>query len=258
MSKPRVYRTEGLVLKAFDVGEADRILTLYTPHSGKLRVVAKGVRRTRSRMSGHLDLFTRSNVLVASARQLDIVTQADTVENFRPLRDDLWRLSYCHYVAELVDSFGSEALANYPLYKLAIATLRRLSTASDLPLVVRAFELQLLGMTGYRPQLHRCLHCDHTIEPGVNHFSSKMGGILCPGCRMADHASSTISVAALKLMRNLQTNEEAMLQLEGLDDTLHREVEKHLHEYIVYRLESRPRSFAFLERLRSEQAFANS
>src|SRR5437588_93894 len=109
-SAPRVYRTEAIVLRGYDYGEADRILTLYTPNSGKLRAIAKGVRRTKSRMAGHLDLFTRSNMLVARGRQLDIVTQAETIESFRSMRDDLSRVSLAHYVAELVDSFTAEQL----------------------------------------------------------------------------------------------------------------------------------------------------
>lgn len=252
MPTARVYRTEALVLKAFDYGEADRILTLYTPNHGKMRAVAKGVRKTKSRMSGHLDLFTRSNLLVARGRQLDIITQAETVENFRLMRDDLLRSSYCHYVAELVDGFSPEHLANYPVYALTVTALRRLSGSAPVELAVRAFELQLLGMTGYRPQLHRCLHCDEPVVPQINRFSSKLGGILCPNCAHADAAAGPISVGAQKVLRNLQTNEQAMFQVATIDEDVHREVERRLQEYIVYRLEARPRSLAFLERLRLE------
>lgn len=253
-SAPRVYRTEAIVLKGYDYGEADRILTFYTPHIGKLRAVAKGVRRTKSRMSGHLDLFTRSSLLLARGRQLDIVTQAQTIESFRPLRDDLWRVSLAHYVAELVNGFTAEALANFPLYALTANTFRRLSSAAGAELAVRSFELQLLGLTGYRPQLHRCLNCASEITPQENAFSAKMGGILCPDCRVADRAAAPISVDALKAMRNLQTNENAMLQLGSLPEPVARELDQRLQEYIAYRLESRPRSLKFLEQLRSEGA----
>jgi DNA repair protein RecO (recombination protein O) len=203
-------------------------------------------------MSGHLDLYTRSTIMLARGRQLDIVTQADTVETFRALREDLWRTSYAHYVAELLDGFSAEALPNYPVYALAVTTFRRLASSSNLRLAVRAFELQLLGMTGYRPQLHRCLHCDATIQPQVNRFSAKMGGVLCPDCAGLDSAAAPISVPALKVLRNLQTNEGAMLELSSIDPDAVQEVEERLGEYITYRLESRPRSLAFLQRLRAE------
>ncbi|HEX6507950.1 MAG TPA: DNA repair protein RecO [Chloroflexota bacterium] len=252
MKSPRVYRTEAIVLKGYNYGEADRILTLLTPHAGKLRAVAKGVRKTKSRMSGHVDLFTRSSLLVARGRQLDIVTQAETVEIFRAIREDLWRTSYAHYVAELLDAFSAEALPNYPVYALAVDTLRRLSGATQLDLAVRAFELQLLSLNGYRPQLHRCLHCDATIQAQINRFSAHMGGVLCPDCSALDKAATPISVSALKVLRNLQTNEDAVVGLPALDGEVRREVENRLGEYIAFRLESRPRSLGFLERLRAE------
>jgi DNA repair protein RecO (recombination protein O) len=248
----RIYRTEAIVLKGYDYGEADRILTLLTANSGKLRAIAKGVRRTKSRMSGHVDLFTRSSLLIARGRQLDIVTQADTLENFRPMRNDLWKSSLCHYIAELLDGFSAENLASYPLYILAVTTLRRVAATRDLELVLRSFELQLLALTGYRPQLHRCLNCDSAIQPQTNRFSFAMGGVLCPGCASVDGAAPAVSVSALKLMRNLQTNEHSTLALSHVPEDIHREVEHRLQEYISYRLETRPRSIAFLERLRGE------
>lgn len=251
---PRVYRTEGIVLKGYDFGEADRILTLYTPQLGKLRVVAKGMRRTKSRMGGHLDLFTRSNLLVARGRQLDIITQAETIETFGGMRSDLVRLSYAHYVAELVDAFSVEQMANYPAYATTVATLRRIAEIDDPALSVHSFEIQLLGLMGYRPQLHRCLNCDASIQPVSNRFSPKMGGVLCPNCASEDHAARPISVDALKLLRNLQTNESATLQLASVPSDVGQEVESRLQEYIAYRLEKGPRSVRFLEQLRAEGA----
>lgn len=252
MDKPRLYRTEAVILKGYNYAEADRILTLYTPHQGKLRAVAKGVRRTKSRMAGHLDLFMRSTLLVARGRQLDIITQAEALESFQPMRQDLWRLSYGHYVAELVEGFSAEQLANYPLYAATVRTLRNLASSNSLDLLVRAFELQLLGLTGYQPQLHRCLNCDAEILPQVNRFSSKLGGVLCPDCAIADGAAPAITVEALKVLRNLQRNESAMLQGVTVRDEVQREVERRLQDYIVYRLEARPRATRFLERLRAE------
>lgn len=252
MDKPRLYPTEAVVLKGFDYGEADRLLTLYTPNLGKIRCIAKGVRRTKSRMSGHLDLFTRSNLLIARGRQLDIVTQAETIEHFPAMRQDLLRSSNAHYVAELVENFSAEQMANYPVYALTVATLRRVADHPLLDLVLRSFELQLLAMTGYRPQLHRCLHCEAEIAPQANRFSSRLGGVLCPNCVAADPSAPAITVDALKLMRNLQVNELAVLQLPAVNEAAAGEVEQRLREYILYRLESVPRSLKFLERMRAE------
>lgn len=251
-TQPRVYRAEAVVLKGYDYGEADRILTLYTPHAGKVRAIAKGMRKTKSRLGGHLDLFTRSTLLIARGRQLDIVTQAETIDAFRPLREDLGRLSYAHYVAELVDGFSAEDLGNIELYDLLLLTLQRVATHPRPDIAIRSFEMRLLDVTGFRPQLQRCVHCETPIEPEVNAFSIKLGGVLCPRCRFADNAAPAIGVNALKLLRNLQRDEKAVLGLFDLPMDLTDEVERRLQEYITYRLEARPRSVSFLDRLRSE------
>src|SRR5437764_13336849 len=120
MSQLHVFRTEALVLRRHDFGEADRVLTLYSPWRGKFRAIAKGVRRPKSRLGGHVELFTHVNVLAAQGRNLDIVTQAETVRPFGRIRDDLWKISYACYVAELVDRFTEEHLENQPVFDLLL------------------------------------------------------------------------------------------------------------------------------------------
>jgi DNA repair protein RecO (recombination protein O) len=255
MTAPRVYRTEAVVLRALDFGEADRIVTFYTPHLGKLRATAKGVRRLKSRKAGHLDLFMRSNLLVAAGRNLDIVTQAEGIESFRPLREDLRRSIYAEYVAELVDGFSPDRMANPTLYDLLILTLRRLATVEHVELSVRSFELQLLGLAGYRPELFHCLRCNSVIQAQVNRFSAQAGGVLCPACAGSVPLSRSVSVNALKVMRYLQSNEAAILHVRGLDRGVSEEIEQHLQECIAFRLERRPNSFRFVERLRLEGVY---
>ncbi len=110
--RQRLYRTPAIILKRQDFGEADRILTLFTPERGKLRVIAKGARKITSRKGGHIELFTYSNLLIAKGRNFDIVTQAETIQSFRKLREDLSRITYAYYIAELVDLFTQENEAN--------------------------------------------------------------------------------------------------------------------------------------------------
>ncbi len=106
--RDRLYRVEAIVLKRSDYGEADRLLTLFTPDLGKLRAIAKGARKPSSRKSGHVELFTHSALLIARGRHLDVVTQADTLDAFLPLRENLDRLGFAYYLAELVDQFVEE------------------------------------------------------------------------------------------------------------------------------------------------------
>src|SRR5437868_15487036 len=93
-AREHLYKSEAIVLKRINLGEADKILTIFTPHFGKLRVVSKGVRKVTSRLAGHVELFTRSQMLLARARNLDIVTQSETVDAYWPLHDDLSRLAH--------------------------------------------------------------------------------------------------------------------------------------------------------------------
>src|SRR3712207_4600955 len=147
----RLYRTEAVVLRRMDYGEADRILTLYTPHYGKLRVISKGVRKLTSRLAGHLELFVRTNLMLATGRTFDVVTGAQIVEPYRALHDDLGRVSYAYYVAELLDKLTVDDEENRPAYDLLVATLRALDESTAPDLITRYFELHLLGFMGYRP-----------------------------------------------------------------------------------------------------------
>ena len=118
MSRPRVYKTEAVVLKRTNLGEADNIVTLYTPNLGKIRAVAKGIRRPRSKLCGNLDLLTRSALLLAQGQNLDIVTQCQSIEGFPLVKNDLNRIGCALYIAELLDQFTVEHVENYPVYRL--------------------------------------------------------------------------------------------------------------------------------------------
>src|SRR5918997_442218 len=151
--RSRVYRTEAIVLRRSDFSEADRILTLYTPRFGKRRVIAKGVRKTTSRLAGHIELFTRVSLMLAEGRNLDIVTQAEIVAPYRALREDLERISYAYYVAELLDKLTTDEEGQSPAYGLLVETLDGLDQSFQPEGVVRRFELRLLAILGYRPYL---------------------------------------------------------------------------------------------------------
>jgi len=243
----RLYRTEAVVLKRMDFGEADRLLTLYTPELGKIRVVAKGVRKPTSRKAGHLELFMRSGLLLARGRNLDIVTQAETLDPFLPLRTDLWRVSHACY---------AEGEENYPLYNLLVEALGWICEETDLDRATRFYELRLLGYVGFRPQLFSCAACQEEIKPMVNHFSPERGGVLCPRCGPNQLGAETISLNALKVLRFFQTREYSTCRQVSISSGVHREAERAMYCYIVYHLERQLKSTAFLELLRRQRSGA--
>ena len=254
MTAPRVYKTEAIVLKRINLGEADKILTLYTPNLGKIRAVAKGVRRPKSKLGGHVETLTQSSMMLAKGRNLDIVTQSQNIESFLPLRNDLWLTSCALYIAELVDQFTEERIENYPAYKLLLNTLGWLADTNNAQLLLRYFELHLLSHLGYRPQLQLCLNCKSPIKPTANFFSPSGGGILCPNCSKTELVTRPLSLNALKVMRFLQRSDYEEASRVRLDPELSQEVEKLMREYIRYLLEHELKSVEFLDRLRGTKA----
>ncbi len=252
MTLPKVYKTEAIVLKRMNLGEADRILTLYSPNLGKFRAIAKGVRRPKSKMGGHLELLTHSALMLARGQNLDIITQSQTIDSFLPLREDLWRVSMALYAAELVDQFAAERVENRPLYRLFVNTLRWICEAQDVELTLRYFELNLLTHLGYKPQLDQCLGCKKSLEPRTNFFSASSGGVLCPQCQEKEPLAHPISLDALKVMRFLEKSDYATASKLKLSAELSRELEQLMRHYIRYLLEREVKSVEFLDRLRRE------
>ncbi|MGH2537737.1 MAG: DNA repair protein RecO [Candidatus Promineifilaceae bacterium] len=255
MARERTFRSEAIVLRRSNFGEADRLLTLYSHDFGKLRALAKGARKPQTRKTGHVELFMRTNFLFARGREIDIITQAELVEAYAGLRADLVRATYAAYVAELLDAFTVEGERDARKYRLLAAALAWYATGDNYLLAARHFELRLLALAGYQPQLFHCVRCGRSVADGEEaRFSPELGGILCPDCAPADRAARPLSAAALKALRQLQTRSwESLLGLQ-LRRSLHTELEGLMHDYLRYLLERNLRSAEFLQRLRREAA----
>ena len=251
MRQARVYQTEAIVLKRIKLGEADKILTLYSPTVGKFRAVAKGVRRPKSRLGGNVELLTRTSLLVAHGQNLDIVTQAQLVEPYLGLRDYLPAAGLAMYLAELVDQFTEERLPNAPLYVLMAEALRRLAEPGDYELVARYFELRLLEYLGYRPRLRRCAQCQAVLEPVVNGFRPSAGGAVCPAC--VQSGDRRLPVTLLKVLRAILTEGWDLVERLRLTGEQQRDLTLLLRSYLVYLLEREPKSIQFLSRLQLEE-----
>lgn len=252
MARPRVYQTSAIVLRRRKLGETDRIVTLYSPLHGKFDAVAKGVRKPTSRMGGHLELLNYVNLLVAVGQNLDVITQAQTIEGFAALGEDLERLSRGLYLAELVDRFTELHEENPDLFRSLRESLQRLNTRDELDLAVHYFELGLLGLLGYQPQLSRCVNCDAALEPGQNYWTASGGGILCPACQAHEAIVRPISLNALKVLRHMQRSPFEDVARVKIGPGLMSEIERCLREQIRFLLERDVRSVAFLDEVRHD------
>jgi DNA repair protein RecO (recombination protein O) len=256
MSAPRSYRVEAVVLRHSDYGEADRILVLYTRENGKVRAIAKGARKIRSRKAGHLEPFTRVTLQLAQGRDMPIVTQAETVDAYLPLREDLLKTGYAAYIAEMIDRFFYEEGENQPVYRLLTDTLERISTLPDPQLAIRYFELHLLDLLGFRPELFHCLGCGEEVQPQDQFFSVAQGGVFCPKCGPSRTDVIPVSVDLLRYLRHLQRStyaEASRLDRVPLNPVLRADMETLLQRYMSYILERTLNTPNFLREIRKNQ-----
>ena len=230
--RERIYRTEAIVLSRMEFGEADRILTIFTPRHGKLRVIAKGVRRPTSKLGPHLEYFTLSHLMVAKGRDLDVVTSAETVDPFLPIRSNLDSLGHASHMAELLNRLTEDRQENVRAFDLLVRSLRLLAEGVDPFAVTRHYEVALLGLVGYRPEFYRCVQCSSDIQPSPNALSVRLGGMLCTACRGSDVAARQLSVNAQKYLRTLDRSGLSGAIALKIDESLAAEVEGALAAYI--------------------------
>ena len=255
--RARLYKTEAIVLRSMDLGEADRVLTVLTPRLGKLRVVAKGIRRPRSRLGGGLEPFSDVQLVLAIGRTFDVVTQIAIEDPHLGLRDDLQATAEAWYLVELADRFcegNADSHAPFVLLAQGLAALDAPKGAVVRESVARWYELHLLDAMGFRPELSRCIECGAEIEPSGNAFSPVAGGVLGPECAHAALGSARISPGALKVLRHLQRSELTEVLRLSIPRSMHREVERLLHETVSAILERELRTRDFLDEVNTRKA----
>ena len=264
MRTDRIYRTEGIVMRRRDQGEADRVLTLCTP-LGKIDIIAKGARKVRSRKAGHIELFSHSSFVIARVKNSwDIVSQAETIRSHQLLRGDLLRGAYARYATELLDSFFAQGEGSLALVDLLDNALTWFCGDGDPELIARFYEQHLLALAGYRPELFRCV-ADHgdpvpllprhpgTDEEPLFGFDPERGGAQCQDCFSNGRARRGIlqlSREGLWLLQELQRLPYSRLGNRKISAALHQEVERVMQPYITFHLERGIKSRAFLKQLK--------
>jgi DNA repair protein RecO (recombination protein O) len=235
-----LYRDEGIVLRTHKLGEADRIISVLTRHHGKVRAVAKGVRKTKSRFGSRLEPPTHLALQLYEGRgELHIIDQVETLDHFRAIRDDLDRLTRAVSMLEAGDQLGLEGEPNPALYQMLLGALRALAGHSG-PLVLPGFFLKVLALEGFRPVVDQCVECGE-LE-GLVAFDLESGGARCTAHRMGP----AISAEALRLLNDIlggrlsdALNEPASPATTEVDHLATRALEHHL--------ERRLRSVAILD-----------
>ena len=234
-----LYRDTAVILRTYKLGEADRIVVMLTEHHGKVRAVAKGVRKTTSKFGARLEPLSHVHLLLYQGRELDIVSQADSVETRAPLVGDLDHLTSGLAIVEAVEQMTMEREPAPHIYRMLVGALRTVAARSG-PLVVSSFYWKLLASEGVRPELDACVRCGAT-QPLIA-FDVLEGGVLCRSCR----TGAPISADALELMRMILGGR----MNEALDvpaSFATHEVASHATRALEHHLERRLRTVAMFE-----------
>ncbi len=240
-----LYKEQGVVLRSVKLGEADKIVTVMTQGAGKIRAVAKGIRKTTSRFGARLEPFTHVSLLVYRGRgALDTVTQADIIAPHRAIREDLGLFAAGEAMLEAVDKVAEEHERNIRLFLLLLSGLRALETKpADPAAVAESFLLKLLSLSGFHPSLTACAVCG---RPDPELFSSGQGGAVCATCAEPD--AGPISPAALAFLAELASADLLKAGDVSPDTQVRREARAMLYGFAEYHLERRMRSLPLMAR----------
>ena len=243
----KYYKTEGIVLKGMPLGDRDRLISLYTQDYGRVRLVARGIRKISSKLSGHLDTFNRVFVSISSRSSIDSISGGEVVETFKELKTDLKITARAFYIVELIDDFVADGSVNEELYSLLLTTLReldllarsisvgsqRVTMEEDVELLMRFFELNLLIDSGYAPELSMCVVCNQPLSTEGNGYSVEMGGLVGQTCYLQTKAVQPISVAAIKCLRFLSGAKIRVAQKLRINPVLMSEIQMILQKFTM-------------------------
>lgn len=240
-----LYKEQGIVLRSVKLGEADKIVTILTQGSGKVRGVAKGIRRTKSRFGARLEPATHVSLLMYRGRSLDTVTQAEIIAPFTTLRGDFSLIAAAETMLEAADKVAQEHERSVRLFLLLLAGLRTLDGApSDPTLVAESFLLKLMSLSGFHPALSACAVCGAPGPQGW--FAAGQGGAVCGRC--AEHEAGRVSPEAVGWLDGLARVGLAEAGEARATPEVRREARAMLYGFVEYHLERRMRSFALLAR----------
>jgi DNA repair protein RecO (recombination protein O) len=236
-----------VVLRKLDYGEADRIYTLLTREHGKVGAIAKGVRKTSSKLAHALGLYAHVDVLLAQGRNLDVVAQAALLPGAR-LEAEIERMAHAALIAELAERATEDRHPVEGVYELTVLALEELAREAQPRRASAYFLCQALELLGYAPQLMDCASCARALEPAPSAFSAAAGGFLCGDC--AQPGMMVLSVGALKVLRLMASGDIALYRRLKLEAALLSEIEAVLEAQLEHHLDRRLKSLQFLKQMR--------
>ena len=236
------------MLRKLDYGEADRIFTLLTRDHGKVGAIAKGVRRSSSKLGPSLELYAHIDVLLAKGRgELDVVAQVARIPGYR-IEGDVERVAHAALIAELTERVCEDRHPLDGVYELAVSSLAELSRETDPRRASAWFLLCALDLLGYATQLVNCASCERPLPARPSPFSAEAGGFLCNRCALP--AMEPVPLAAIKVLRLMASGDLDMYRRLRLDAVVLNSIEAVLQAQLEHHLDRRLKSVQFLNQMR--------
>ena len=249
INRSNIYKAEGIVLSRRDLADTDRIVTLYTREFGRRRVVARAARRPNSQFAPHIELFTRVHLVAVAGMNLDVLTQAHTVETYPQLRANLAAYASAGWAIELIDGLSVDGESVPSAYTAVAEFLGALNAEHNPPEpLLSAITLKLLDIHGYRPELTMCTLCARHIEAGDHTFGPQHGGVVCKKCAQG-HNTYALHVDTLKLMRFIHREGLKGATRLRTDQRTRDELRRCLRSYLATVIERDISSARILERI---------
>ena len=203
-----LYKTQGIVIKSYNYGEANKILVIFTRDYGKIRAVAKGIRRTKSKFGASLELFSCSNIMVHWKENSDLylITQTSIVNSFKKIRNDLEKICRGSYMLEIINEMLPERAKHANIYYLLCGALTLLESDMDPEKIMRWYEIKMLEFLGFGLRTSRCVSCRNAaIDKNKSCVNFRLGGILCSACSSNHEHSATVSKNAIDLLNTIKS-----------------------------------------------------
>jgi DNA repair protein RecO (recombination protein O) len=232
------FRTDALVLKNSDYRESDKLVTVFSRERGKIRAVARGVKKPRSSLRACVQPFCHTHLYFRQGKGLDLLTQGKLLHFFPNCREDFDRLLDALYIIELLDKTTMEQAALPGLFDTALEVLTYLNDQGQNPLLMRLFEVHLLVELGYHPELVHCVHCGQAVKnPTI--FDLPQGGVVCSSCAASTGSNFPLAADSLALFRFLTTASPSILNRIKPSPAALDQLKLFLEKYLEYHLEQR-------------------
>ena len=251
------FRTKGIIIRKSEVREADKIYTIITDNLGKIKAYGRSTGKINSKLGGHLDLFTNSNLVLAKGRSMPTLVYAQAIDNFRNIKSNLVKTGIAFYTSELLDNFLMEDYKDTRIYRLLYYFFITLNVSNiedlvQIKVLFWSFELKLLNLLGFLPEIENCLKCGKVIVKDNNHFDYTSGGFICSNCENDSRLHSyQIDGEIVNLIYKIHKGDLRALTKFEVENRRGLIIKEIIDKYVFFLINKKIKSSEFLEKINS-------